>query len=87
MLPVKALLYGELTERSRKVGHPLLRYMDTIKDILTHRGTLNTWRAIVGDQLAWFTTDVCSKIAKDREQINIEKGLNATRGAENENEL
>ena len=71
----KAPLYGELTEGSRKVGRPLLRYKDTIKDIFKGRGALNTWRAIVGDRLAWrrFTTDVCDKTEKDRRQSNVEK--------------
>ena len=87
--PAKALPYGELTEGSRKVSHLPLRYKYTIKDTLKDGGTLNTWRAIVGDQLVWrrFTTDVCDKIEKDRRQSNIEKTLNATREAENENEL
>ena len=30
--PVKALLYGALEEGSRRVGCPLLRYKDTLKD-------------------------------------------------------
>ena len=72
---VKALLYGELTEGSRKAGRPLPRYKDTIKDILKRGGSLNTWRAIVGERLARrrFTADVCDKIEKDRRQSNIEK--------------
>ena len=51
--PVKALFYGELTEGSRKLGHPLRRYKDTIKNILKYGGSLNTWRRIVGGRLAW----------------------------------
>ena len=31
---VKALLYGELAEGKRKVGRPMLRFKDSIKDIL-----------------------------------------------------
>ena len=50
--PVKALLYGELTEGSRKVGCPLLRYEDAIKDFLKCGGARNRCRAITGDWLA-----------------------------------
>ena len=32
--PVKALLYGELAEGTRRVGRPLLRFEDTLMDIL-----------------------------------------------------
>ena len=30
--PMKALLYGVLEEGSKRVGHPLLRYKDTLKE-------------------------------------------------------
>ena len=50
--PVKALLYRELTEGSRKFGCPLLRYEDAIKDILKCGGARNRCRAIMGDWLA-----------------------------------
>ena len=33
--PVKALLYGVLEEGSRRVGRPLLRYKDTLKNIFS----------------------------------------------------
>ena len=45
--PTKALLYGELAQGSRKAGGPLLRYKDTIKDILNRGGALHTWRDAV----------------------------------------
>ena len=67
--PVKPFPYGKPTEGLRKVGRPLLRCKDTIKDILKRGGALNMWRAIMGDPLGrWrFTTDVCDKIEKDRQ--------------------
>ena len=46
--PVKAILYGELAEGSRRVDYPLLRYNDTIKDILKHKGALNVRRETEG---------------------------------------
>ena len=51
-LPVKALLYGVLEEGSSRVGRPLLRYQDTLKDILKRGAALGTWREIVTDRLA-----------------------------------
>ena len=49
--PVKALLYGELTEGSRKVGCPLLRYEDAIK--------INTTSSVgvheIGAERSWET--------------------------------
>ena len=33
--PVQALLYGVLEEGSRRVGRPLLRYKDTLKNIFS----------------------------------------------------
>ena len=62
--PVKALLYGVLEEGSRRVGRPLLRYKDTLKDILKRGAALGTWREIVTDRLAWrrLTSDICDKI-------------------------
>lgn len=38
--PVKALLFGEITDGSRKVGRPQLRYKDTLKDLLKKGGAL-----------------------------------------------
>ena len=49
---VKALLYGVLKEGSRRVGRPLLRCKDTLKDILKRRAALGTWREIVTGRLA-----------------------------------
>ena len=50
--PVKALLSGLLEEGSRRVERPLLRYKDTLKDILKRGAALVTWREIVTDRLA-----------------------------------
>ena len=54
------ILYGELAEVSRRVGRPLLRCKDTIKDILKCGGALDMWIEIIGDRSAWwrFTSDV-----------------------------
>ena len=40
--PTKALLYGELAQGSRKIGRPLLRYKDTLMDILKCGSALHT---------------------------------------------
>ena len=45
--PVKTLLYGKLAEGSRKVGRPLLRFKDTLKDILKRGGVLHSWKETV----------------------------------------
>ena len=58
--PVKVILYGELAEGSKRVDRLLIRYKDTIKDILRRGGALDMWIEIVGDRSAWwrFTSDV-----------------------------
>ena len=73
--PMKALLYGVLEEGSRRVEHPLLRYKDTVKDILKRGAALGTWREIVTDRLAWrrLTSDICDKIEIKRRNRNIER--------------
>ena len=40
---VKALLYAELAEGKRKVGCPMLRFKDTITDILKRDEVLYSW--------------------------------------------
>ena len=72
--PVKAPLYGVLEEGSRNVGRSLLRYKDTLKDILKRGTALGTWREIVTDRLAWrtLTSDICDKIEIERRNRNIE---------------
>ena len=49
--PMKALLYGVIEEGSRRVGRPLLRYKDTLKDVLKRGAALGTWRESVTDRL------------------------------------
>ena len=73
--PVKALLYGVLEEGSRRVGRPLLRYKDTLNDILKYEATLETWKEIVTDRLAWrrLTLAICDKIEVERQNKNIER--------------
>ena len=51
--PTKALPYGELAQGSRKTGRTLLRYRDTIKDILNRGGALHTWRDAVMERTEW----------------------------------
>ena len=51
---VKAFLFGELKEGPRKVSWPLLKYKDTLKDILKRGGILNTWTdATEADRQTW----------------------------------
>ena len=47
----KAFLCVELAEGRRKVGRPLLRFEDTIKDVLKGGDVLNTWTECVNDRL------------------------------------
>ena len=53
----------------------LLRYKDTLKDILKRGAALGTWRDIVTDWLAWWrlTSDICDKIEIERWNRNIER--------------
>ena len=75
--PVKALLYGVLNEGTRRVGRPLLRFKDTIKDILKRGGAIDYWRDAVNDRLAWrrLVDGVSHKIDKDRQFRNKESRL------------
>ena len=70
--PEKTLLYGVLGEGSRRVGRPLLRYKDTLKDILKRGAALGTWRQIVTDRLAiaWrrLTSDICKRWNRNTER-------------------
>ena len=74
--PVKARLYGELEEGSKRVGCPLLKYKERFVHLEGHpqaRGALNTWREIAGDRTAWrrLTCDICEKIENDRRNNNF----------------
>ena len=70
--PTKALLYGKLAQGSRKTGRPLLRYRDTIKDILNRGGALHTWRDAVMERTEWrkFIHDKSKKIDTERKEEN-----------------
>ena len=69
---VKNLLYGELSEGTRKVGRPFLRLKNTMKDILKRGGILDTWRGIVTDRVEWrkLISNGCAKIDNDRQEDN-----------------
>ena len=51
--PVKSLLYDELTEGTRPVGRPKLRYKDTFKSGLKCGNALGQWKAIVENRTEW----------------------------------
>ena len=51
--PVKSLLYGELTEGTRPVGRPKLRYKDTFKGALKCGNALGQWKAMVENRTEW----------------------------------
>ena len=51
--PVKALLYGELEEGTRRTGRPMLRFKDTCKSALKCGDTLEDWQTSVLDRPAW----------------------------------
>ena len=72
---VKALLYGELTEGTRRVGRPLLRFKDTLMDILKRGVVLHSWRNVIANRPAWraLISDVCIKIENDRRKSSKEK--------------
>ena len=73
--PVKDLQYGELSEGSRKVGCPFLRFKDIMKDILKRGGILDMWRGIVTERVEWrkLISNGCAKINNDRKEDNIGK--------------
>ncbi len=50
----KSILFGELAAGKRSVGHPLLRYKDSIKRDLKDFGiTPNTWELLADDRASW----------------------------------
>ena len=73
--PNKALLYGELSEGSRKIGRPLLRFKDTIKDILKRGNALQIWNTAVHERLGWRKCiyDISKKIDIERKEENKKK--------------
>ena len=68
----KALLYGELAEGKRNVGRPMLRFKDTIKDILKRGEVLDSWTESLDNQTEWrkLTFEVCNGIYKKRKENN-----------------
>ena len=70
--PVKNLLYSELAEGTRKVGRPVLRFKDTMKDILKRGGVLDIWKSVATDRLEWrrLTSNTCQKIDNERKDEN-----------------
>ena len=71
---VKALLYGELAEGKRKVGRPMLRFKDTIKDVLKRGEVLDSWTESVDNRPEWrkLTHEVCNGIDEKR-RVNNER--------------
>ena len=69
---VKVRLYGELAEGKRKVGHLMLRFKDTIKDILKRGEGLDSWTESLDNQTEWrkLTFEVCNRIYKKRKENN-----------------
>ena len=69
---VKALLYGELAEGKRKVGRPMLRFKDTIKDVLKRGEVLYSWTESVDNRPEWrkLTHEVCNGIDEKRRTNN-----------------
>ena len=67
--PVKSLLYGELTEGTRPVGRPKLRYKDTCKSALKCGGNaLGQWKAKVENRTEWrhMIRQTCNKVNEKR---------------------
>ena len=71
---VKALLYGELAEGKRKVGRPMLRFKDTIKDVFKRGEVLDSWTECVDNRPEWskLTHEVCNGIDEKR-RVNNER--------------
>ena len=73
--PVKELLFGELEDGTRQVGRPLLRYKDTLKDILKRANVLHNWKNYINNRPEWrqFTHNVTMKIDQLRKETNHQK--------------
>ena len=54
------------------VGRPMLRFKDTIKDILKRGEVLDSWTASVDNRTEWrkFPFEVCNGIDKKRKENN-----------------
>ena len=81
---VKALLYGELGEGKKKIGRPMLRFKNKIKDILKSGEVLHflsknheleirdSWTESVVNRPEWrkLTFEVCNVMDKKRKENN-----------------
>ena len=76
----KALLYGELAEGKRKVGRPMLRFKDTIKDVLKRGEVLDSWTESVDNRPEWrkLTHEVC-KGGSPRDDLCDDRHKNSRR--------
>ena len=70
--PVKSLLYGELTEGTRPVGRPKLRYKDTFKSALRCGNALGQWKAMVENITEWrhIIRQTCNRVDEKRVNAN-----------------
>ena len=66
--PLESLSYGELTEGSRPVGRPKLRYEDTCKSALKCGNALGQWKATVENRTEWrhMIRQTCNKVNEKR---------------------
>ena len=66
--PMKSLLYGELTEETRPVGRPKLRYKDTCTSALKCGNALGQWKAMVENRTEWrhIIRQTCNKVNEKR---------------------
>ena len=73
--PVKSLLYGELTEGTRPVGRPKLRYKDACKSVLKCGNELGQWEAKVEKRIEWrhIIHQTCNKMNEKDECIRETK--------------
>ena len=82
--PVKSLLYGELTEGTRPVGRPKLRYKDTCKSALKCGNALGQWKAMVENRTEWrhMIRQTCNKV-NDKRMNAYERQRDKRRRKEN----
>ena len=66
--PAKTLLHCEFAEGARRIGHPFLRFKDTMGDILKRGGIVDTWNGVARDILEWrrLISNMCKKIGNER---------------------
>ena len=71
--PVKALLYGELQEATRRVGRPLLHFKDTVKHVFRKPLSLTSLQIEVNDRGRWkaFLKAALTKYDKERRKDGL----------------